>query len=290
MQDNLLQTRQINAGTIDSPLRIKNLGTLSTVEKLSYVSRELAQVMGESSLVDRVRQGDLKAGKEICLLLWPFVKELPDNISAVRTKLEGFPARDCRKNLDAGLKLLSQLADDERHYQNLYLSQCRLAGLSDEELNQVVEAAESNLKRESGLEADSEGETSFVRLTRRMRYFCRHGSPAQAVLAVITAELAATQFARAALSAFENYFMDREEQYGRQSIEAGLGWLRLHARPNTRHALWMKRLLLLTAADGKDSEDTFNDSAKSADLAVTEILECLIAVWRTPRFRQERQN
>ncbi|MBI5173086.1 MAG: hypothetical protein SFV17_24865 [Candidatus Obscuribacter sp.] len=290
MHDNFLQTRQNNAGTISKPLRVESLGALSTGEKLSYVSRELADALSDSSFVDCVRQGDLKAGKEICLLLWPFVKELPDNISAVRTKLEQLPHDGCRKNLDAGLKLLSQLADDERHYQNLYLSQCRLAGLSEEELKQVVEAAESNLKSKQEPVCDPAGETNFVRLTRRMRYYCRQGSAAQAVLVVITAELAATQFARAALSAFESYFMEREEQYGRESIEAGLMWLRLHAKPNTRHALWMKRLLLFTDTEAEASEDTFNESAKTTDLAVTEILECLIAVWRTPRFRQERPN
>ena len=42
-------------------------------------------------------------GSEICLSLWPFIRELPRNIAMVRDSLP--------KNMDAGKKLFSQLAD-----------------------------------------------------------------------------------------------------------------------------------------------------------------------------------
>ncbi len=156
-------------------------------------------------------------GSEICLSLWPFIRELPRNIALVRDSLP--------ENMDAGKKLFSQLADDELTYQQMYVKQCHLGGITDEQLK-----------------TDILNEASH-HLCQVMRRWCESPNYKDGVLAVVTAELAATAYARQTLEIFEKYFADHAAEYSKEEVEDGLEWLRHHSRPHTRHALWMRRML-----------------------------------------------
>ncbi len=156
-------------------------------------------------------------GSEICLSLWPFIRELPRNIALVRDSLPD--------NMDAGKKLFGQLADEELTYQQMYVKQCHLAGITDEQLK-------TNILNEASLH-----------LCQVMRRWCESPNNKDGVMAVVTAELAATAYARQTLEIFERYFADHAAEYTNEDVEEGLAWLRHHSRPHTRHALWMKRML-----------------------------------------------
>lgn len=157
-------------------------------------------------------------GSEICLSLWPFIRELPRNIALVRDSLP--------ENMDAGKKLFNQLADEELTYQQMYVKQCHLAGITDEQLK-------TDILNEASLH-----------LCQVIRRWCESPNYKDGVLAVVTAELAATAYARQTLEIFEKYFLqDHADQYGKEEVEDGLEWLRHHSRPHTRHALWMRRML-----------------------------------------------
>lgn len=248
-----------------------------TLEKLTRISESLASALEDGNFIASVGK-DIKAGKEICLNLWPFIKGLPDNISAVKDKLSAsFLEPQTVAALAPGLKLLQQLADDERHYQNLYLNQCRLAGLSPEDLQQVVRTVR-------------ESTSPYADLSKAMDQFCQAGSPREGVLAIITAELAATQFARIALPAFEAYFAGKPQQYPKELVDTGLEWLRLHAKPNTRHAIWMRRLLLVVEEEASQSRDNGElsnirqcqdlGSSNYSEPAVDKITNSLKAIWK----------
>ncbi|MBX9939526.1 MAG: hypothetical protein K2Y32_09745 [Candidatus Obscuribacterales bacterium] len=248
-----------------------------TLEKLTRISESLASALEDGTFIESIGK-DIKAGKEICLYLWPFIKGLPDNISSVKEKLAAsFSEPETAAALAPGLKLLQQLADDERHYQNLYLNQCRLAGLSPEDLQEVVKKVQ-------------ESTSPYADLSKAMDQFCQASSPREGVLAIITAELAATQFARIALPAFEAYFAGKPQQYPRELVDTGLEWLRLHAKPNTRHAIWMRRLLLVVEEEAEQDQDnrelsnigTPGDPGSSnySEPAVDKITNSLKAIWK----------
>lgn len=156
-------------------------------------------------------------GKEVCLTLWPFILELPEYVAAVRKKTP--------PHMDAAVKLFNQLADEERVYQQLYLKQCELAGITDEQLKNVV---------------SSNGATM---LTQAMRRYCFSDSYVDGVLAIITAELGATAWARSAQPVFESFFTRHAQDFAPEAVEQGLSWLRLHAKPNLKHALWLRKML-----------------------------------------------
>jgi len=159
----------------------------------------------------------IEAGRVICRELWPFIQQLPENISAVRSAAP--------ESMEAAAKLLTELADDERIYQQLFIKQCHLAGLKTEEL------------------ASSKVSASTQQLCDAMSAYCKSDDYYKGILAVITAELAATAFSRNALPLFEKYFAIHAGLYSHTDIEEGLAWLKLHTKPQTKHALWLKRML-----------------------------------------------
>lgn len=159
----------------------------------------------------------LLRGRQIVLELWPFIRELPLNISAVRDRL---PER-----MVAAGNLLRQLSDDERYYQDLFRKQFALAGLSETEVESYP------IPR------------ATARLCEVMRHYCRSSSFEDGIHAIVTAELAATMYCRSSLPAYESYFGRHKDNYSPTLIEDGLAWLRLHAKTHTRHAIWMKRML-----------------------------------------------
>lgn len=252
MQDKLVFEERVKP----RPQAVADNGQAS-LDLLSTIAARLAHGLQDSPFLSDADNNDISSSREICLAMWPFIRELPDNISAVRKKLSQL---NTELNLNTGLKLLDQLADEEREYQNLYLKQCALAGISKKELAEPQWPAQS----------------VYLRLTESMRGYCLNGTVQEGVLSVIAAELAATQFARQALSVYETYFFKKEKHYGRESIENGLSWLRLHAQPNTRHAIWMRRMLL---AAFENEQIVTSSSSNSLAAPVEEILGCLFSIW-----------
>ncbi|HEY9788422.1 MAG TPA: hypothetical protein V6D17_23740 [Candidatus Obscuribacterales bacterium] len=185
-------------------------------------------------------------GRQLCINLWPFIKELPENIRLVRDALP--------ESMEAAKKLLSQLADDERYYQKLYIKQCELSGLTEDDLNS----------------ADIDETAKPIRDV--MRKYCRSGDYRDGILAVVTAELAATAFSRTALPVYERYFAENNDRFGKQKVEDGLEWLRIHAKPQTRNALWLIRML----SDITNQED-------GVPVPVADMLSALFSVWNCPK-------
>jgi hypothetical protein len=188
----------------------------------------------------------VETGRQNLIDLWPFIKDLPTNISAVREKAP--------QHMEAAQNLLQQLADDERHYQQLFIRQCYLANLDERDLVKIVP-----------------GETTVV-LQQLMKKFCQDSTYVDGVHAIVAAEMAATLYSRAALPHYEAYFERHTDRYTKDQVEDGLEWLRLHAKPHTRHALWMKRML------GDIENRTGNEIPEGAD----EILEALLKLWQCP--------
>lgn len=192
-------------------------------------------------------------GSEICLSLWPFIRELPRNIALVRDSLP--------ENMDAGKKLFSQLADDELTYQQMYVKQCHLGGITDEQLKTDILCEAS------------------LHLCQVMRRWCESPNYKDGVLAVVTAELAATAYARQTLEIFEKYFLeDHADEYTKEEVEDGLEWLRHHSRPHTRHALWMRRML-------DDIEVAPGDSLPPP---AETVLTALYRLWKCPLESEQR--
>jgi hypothetical protein len=187
-------------------------------------------------------------GKEICLDLWPFVRELPTNIAFVRDAIP-----DGAESLQAARNLLGQLSDDERHYQQLFINQCYFAGLTEQELGTVVPGPASE------------------ELCQAMRTLCRESGYVAGVHAIVAAEFAATLYSRSALPIYESHFA-KSPNHSKEQIDSGLEWLRLHAKPHTRHAIWMKRML------GDIEDSSGNEIPPAAEL----LLNCLLKVWQCP--------
>lgn len=160
---------------------------------------------------------NFQLGRACCRQLWHFIQELPQNIASVRDALP--------ENMDAARLLLSELADDERVYQKLFIKQCQIARLNPEEL--AVETPSP----------------STLHLCNVMRQYCQSQNYQDGILAIVTAELAATAFCRSALPLFEKYFDLYGDSYAPEEVEQGLEWLFLHTKPHTKHALWLKRML-----------------------------------------------
>ncbi|HEY9713466.1 MAG TPA: hypothetical protein V6C72_08340 [Chroococcales cyanobacterium] len=207
--------------------------------------RQINFGLAESPLVNvGVRAEDaLPAGREICFELWPFIEQLPSNIQKVRDRLP--------VNLEATRKLLDQMADEDRYYQGLYLKQCQLSGLTREQLE--------NTKPGHNVQ----------NLCRVLEELCQESDFTKGVLAIITAELSCTAFARAVLPIFERYFAARSDVYPREEVDQGLEWLNLHASMQTKHALWMKTAL----SEIKAQEDGVPDS-------VIQVMDAVYKFWR----------
>lgn len=187
----------------------------------------------------------VEVGKNFCLDLWPFIRDLPSNVALVRDSLP--------PEMEAAKKLLGQLADDERRYQQLYIDQCLFAGLTVEDLDQC-----GNRK-------------ATYELCRLMTQYCQNFR--EGILAIVTAELAATAFSRVITPFFEKYVETHPDKSKSQDdIDAGLAWMRLHAKPHTRHAIWLKRML-------EDIHDAPNNDVPPP---VESILEALYTWWNCP--------
>jgi hypothetical protein len=187
----------------------------------------------------------LSIGRETCADLWPFIRDLAGNIGIVRDMLP--------KDMTSAAKLLSQLADDERHYQQLFVDQCLLAGLTQEELSGLQPTATSN------------------RLCEVMNNYCRK-TYTDGIYAIVAAELAAASFARIALPNYERYFASHSENHAPSKVEHGLSWLRLHAKQHTRHALWLRRML------NEIKADTSTESPEP----VEHVVEAVLQLWHCP--------
>jgi len=112
--------------------------------------------LSHSGWVQQVRLDEIDGAQEICQELCPFIRELPANIVKVTDKL---PAK-----LEAPRNFLNQLADQELHYQNLYLQQCQLVGLEPTVLRQSLEIPHSS-----------------ERLIASMRHYCEEGTALEGV-------------------------------------------------------------------------------------------------------------
>jgi pyrroloquinoline quinone (PQQ) biosynthesis protein C len=195
----------------------------------------------------------LVRGRQIVLDLWPYVRELPLNINAVKSAI---PER-----MTAATQLLNRLSDSELQYQKLFLQQFDLAGISAEEI-----AAENKNPR-----------THELRLA--MSKMCRQSTYVEGIHAIVAAELAATLYCRSSLPSYEKYFDKHASEYEPGLINAGLEWVRLHAKTYTRHAIWMKNMLN-DIEDGKQSSD---EIPPAADIILTGVL----ALWECPVETQQ---
>lgn len=230
---------------------------------LSSLQSQITDGLSASLLVRNIEHSHLATGRIICQELWPFIRELPDNISLVRNKLPLAQVRSERLELEPASKFLGQLADEERHFQGLYLKQCELAGLD----SQILMADRD----------DATIPENALPLVHTMRHYCLSGSLSQGVEAIVAAELAASGFARVVLSSFERYFAAHEEEFGSEKIEQGLSWLRYHAKPNIRHAIWMKKMLA-TFEQAEQNEPS--ERSKNLPTPVNDILNALFRLWR----------
>lgn len=195
----------------------------------------------------------LVRGRQICLTLWPFIRSLPENIAQVRLRL---PA-----GMESAKKLLDRLADDERQYQSLFIQQFALAGISHEAaaLAPVPPAT-----------AD---------LCLLMSSYCRDGTFAEGIYAIIAAELAATAYARQSYPIYSRYFFQvARESYGKEEVESGLAWLHLHATTHTRHALWMNRMLL-AISENASGYDKMPLPVIAVSNAVFRLWECPVHIF-----------
>ncbi|MBU6453231.1 MAG: hypothetical protein KGS72_15720 [Cyanobacteria bacterium REEB67] len=232
---------------VEMPASPQKPAKIGRVRWVGEMNQALSEGLATSQLLAAVESDQLAAGRKICLDLWPFIRHLPDQIKAVKDKLPD--------QLEPAKLFLNSLADEERHYQELYIKQCELAGLS----------------RDALLTTEVAPAQPIAVLTRTMDRACLEGDVVTGVQAIVAAELAATQFARAAKSAFEQYFDLHAGEYDDGRIDEGLSWLRLHAKPNTRHALWMNRMLVALNQE--------NDSSIWPE-TVKEILKSIFSLWR----------
>jgi hypothetical protein len=227
-----------------------------TVGWMPELIRRLKEACAESFVFATVDLDQrLPAGKQLCLELWPFIRELPLNIQAVREKMPR-----ASSNLDGANKLLSVLADEEHLYQRLYLKQCVLAGLSE---SAVLNTAASS---------------RAIRLASLMNAFCQDSTYADGVYAIVAAELAATAFARCALPWFEEYFRSNSNRLdssmgasiNESMIDEGLAWLRHHAKPHLRQAIWMRRML-----EEIEKETEHNPTGEPLEMIISAVFEIL---------------
>ncbi|MBY0546508.1 MAG: hypothetical protein K2W95_04410 [Candidatus Obscuribacterales bacterium] len=183
-------------------------------------------------------------GQRILIDLWPYIRELPRNISAVKQHL---PER-----MEAARNLLTQLSDDERKYQQLFRNQFTMVDL-------VVEEVEALPVQES---------TQI--LCNAMAEMCQRRTCVEGIHAIVAAEFVATMYCRASLPSYEKYFSP--PRFDARIVEEGLAWVRLHAKTHTRHAIWMKRMLC-------DVEDSCGNEIPEA---AEEILTAFMRVWQCP--------
>ena len=206
-------------------------------------------------ILDLQKEKDtIETGKELCLTLWPFISRLPGNIKRVKAKLPD--------SMEYAGKFLNHLSDDEGYYQGLYRKQCYLAGIDDRSLESFVPGPATE------------------NLCELLKGHCAGPNFEEGILAIVTAELAATVFARHSLELFEAYFEKNPPGVNKVSLDVttdeGLAWLRLHAKPQTRHAIWMKRAV----------DDLELDPPNKLPGQVEALVEAIYAFWRcTEEFK-----
>ncbi|HEY9677434.1 MAG TPA: hypothetical protein V6C76_05470 [Drouetiella sp.] len=186
-----------------------------------------------------------ESGRRVCRQLYHFIKALPANISAVRDVLP--------PQMDAARLLLTELSDDERVYQNLFMKQCLLARLNPDEL---------------ALETPS---PSTQRLCEVMREYCQSKNYRDGILVIVVAELAATAFCRYARPLFDKYFSTHSSEFTQEEVDEGLQWLDLHTEPHTKHALWLKTML---EDLGPEKSDVLPQPVQDMLKVVFDFLEC----------------
>jgi hypothetical protein len=209
--------------------------------------RRLDTGLNHSRLIGSLQESKaLIQAKEFCLDLWPFIRELPDNIAKVRDVLpqDMLPARS----------LLSQLADEESVYRSLFVKQCSLFGLTESDLE------------------TSRANSAANHLRYLMNAFCQSGDYHNGMLAIVTAELAAAAFSRRVAPLYEEYFRKHSSSYRPEQIEEGLEWLRLHANPQTRNAFLLHRAL--RALDQSQNQNI----PYPAEI----VLEAILCIWNSP--------
>jgi hypothetical protein len=188
----------------------------------------------------------LDQAREFCLDLWPFIKELPENIASVK---ESLPT-----SMQSAQRLLGELADDEHVYRSLFVKQCLLSGLTEQDLRKPPVSSAAD------------------RLRNLMGQFCQSKDYAQGMFAIVTAELAAAAFARAVSPFYEQYFQKHAASVPKEEVEVGMEWLRLDAKPQTRNALLLTRAVAAL------------DQGHSTKLpeTVQVVLQSIFELWRCP--------
>lgn len=187
----------------------------------------------------------LERGKKILFALWPFVRELPQNIRNVRAKLP--------PGMTAANQLLDQLGDDELQYRQIFLNQFPLGGVTAEEVNaaDVSEVTQN--------------------LCDVMYEMCTNRGYADGIHAIVAAELSATAYCRKSAPLYETYFEKHADRYELKLINEGMEWVRLHAKTNMRHAIWMKRMI-----------DDLNETGDQIPAAAEAVLNATLALWECP--------
>ncbi|MBX9724776.1 MAG: hypothetical protein K2X81_25450, partial [Candidatus Obscuribacterales bacterium] len=129
----------------------------------------------------------LERGRKILFELWPYVRELPLNISAVRDAVP--------ENMIAASQLLSKLGDGERQYQRLFIQQFPLARVSQAEMDGIVPSPVTQ------------------HLCDVMSEMCTRRTIVEGIHAIVAAELSATMYCRSAVPLYEKYFEKHKDEY-----------------------------------------------------------------------------
>lgn len=220
---------------------------------LGELVQELNWGCENSPYIQNLEGDTLETGRELCLVLWPFISQLPANVGRVRRILP--------EHMTAAQKFFDQLKDDERFYQGLYLQQCTLTGVDKETL--------------LAFKPDDKTQN----LCKLMQQYCASPDYHDGVLAIVAAELAATCFARHSLAHVESFFANQPESERRISLDDGLAWLRLHAKPHPKHALWLMRTI-----EAIDSRPPSNKLPEPVAILVDAIHQFLRAKESNPRI------
>ncbi len=183
------------------------------------------------------------SGRVLCHQMWPFVSSLPGNVSLV---LKSLPDQ-----LQDARKLFEQLSDQDGYYRGLYRKQCFMAGIKEESLDKMVPSEATN------------------DLCQMMYHHCTSGNYVDGVLAIVTAELGATIYARHTYGAYISFFSKYPSAHPDVSVQDGMEWLRLHAKPHPRHAIWMKRTI--------DSIEPADSAEQSTPRPVVEITDAFLS-------------
>jgi hypothetical protein len=229
-------------------------GRIGRVLWIGQLNQALASGLANSQWLADVQKDQIGAGREICRELWPFIARLPDNIKCVKDKLP--------VTLEPAKLFLNILADEERSFQDLYIKQCELAGLSRQDL--MTSARQPTAATSALLDAMSRA--------------CLDGDVVCGTQAIVAAELAAAQFSRSVKDAFELYFAQHSNEYKAEHVQEGLAWVRLHARTNIRHAIWMNRMLVALAPQ---------DQSPILPPTVRQILAPIFRLWRVDKETAE---